>query len=183
MISATISIAFADVVELKNGQRVEGTMKQADQTSVSVEVGGQTVTFKAEQVRAIFYGSAPTSSPAALSQESEALAALKALQSVTTSSPTYRNYAPRVTDTKIIIDRYLSTQGNGDAIDFRSALKDAMDYHVVASASWNKIITRSSPVVLGKEGGLPPQRICPAILETTRKGSGEYRSRLHSTYK
>ena len=33
--------AFADVIELKNGQRVEGVFKSASPGSIVVEVGGQ----------------------------------------------------------------------------------------------------------------------------------------------
>lgn len=51
--------AYADVIELKTGQRVEGTLKQATPASVSVEVGGQTITFTGDKVRAIYFGVAP----------------------------------------------------------------------------------------------------------------------------
>jgi hypothetical protein len=74
--------ALADVVELKTGQRVEGTLRQADQATVSVEVGGQVVTFKAEQVKTISYGAASASTSQS-APASEALRALKALQSAT----------------------------------------------------------------------------------------------------
>ena len=50
----------ADVVELKTGRRVEGTLKQATPASVSIEVGGQTITFTGDKVRAIYFGAAPT---------------------------------------------------------------------------------------------------------------------------
>jgi hypothetical protein len=53
------SSALADVIELKTGQRVEGTLKQATPASVSVEVGGQTITFTGDKVRAIYFGAAP----------------------------------------------------------------------------------------------------------------------------
>ena len=61
---ATVSGTFADVVELKTGQRIEGTFKGADDASVRIEVGGQVVTFTPEQVRAIYYGSSPAHAPA-----------------------------------------------------------------------------------------------------------------------
>ena len=56
-----ISLASADVVELKTGQRVEGTFKQATPAGIVIEVGGQTITFKQEKVQAIYFGSAPAS--------------------------------------------------------------------------------------------------------------------------
>jgi hypothetical protein len=53
------SPAPADVIELKTGQRVEGTFKQGTPTRISLEVGGQTITFEVEKVRAIYFGVAP----------------------------------------------------------------------------------------------------------------------------
>ena len=51
--------ASAEVIELKTGERVEGAFKGADATSVRIEIGNQVLTFKPEQVRAIYYGAAP----------------------------------------------------------------------------------------------------------------------------
>src|SRR2546422_7652991 len=134
------STAWSDVVELKTGQRVEGTLKQADQTAVTVEVGGQTIIFKAEQVRAVYYGAAPSattsSSPSVSSSAAaEALRALKGLQSVTTAGVTYRDYGPRVQDAKIIVDRFVQDQSTGDP-GVRSAIGGAMNYYVLASFTW-----------------------------------------------
>ena len=50
---------YADVVELKNGQRIEGTLRQATPASVSIDVGGQTMSIEGTRVRAIYFGSAP----------------------------------------------------------------------------------------------------------------------------
>lgn len=60
-IVCTTTLAAADVVELKTGQRVDGTLRQATPASVSIEVGGQTITFEGEKVRAIYFGVAPAS--------------------------------------------------------------------------------------------------------------------------
>ena len=105
---AALALAFADVVELKTGQRIEGTLKQATPASVSIEVGGQVVTFSGEEVRAIYYGSASNAKPSSGSASAEAVMALKTRQSVASGNPTYGDYAPRVTDAKIVADRYLT---------------------------------------------------------------------------
>jgi len=81
-LSLGTAFAWADVVELKTGQRVEGTFKLATPAGVVIEVGGQTITFEPEKVRAIYFGSAP-SPQAAPSALGGALQALKGLQSVT----------------------------------------------------------------------------------------------------
>jgi len=67
----------ADVVELKNGQRVDGILKLADQSAVTIEVGGQAVTFKTEQVKAIYFGSVGTPATAAASPINDALGPAK----------------------------------------------------------------------------------------------------------
>jgi hypothetical protein len=55
--------AYADVLELKTGQRVEGTFKQGTAANISVEVAGQTITIELEKVRAIYFGAAPAPTP------------------------------------------------------------------------------------------------------------------------
>ena len=129
--------ALADVVELKTGQRVEGTLKQADQTSVSVEVGGQVVTFKAEQVRAVYYGAAPAiEPPAALKPGARALAALRALKSVAEAGTVYRDYVSRVADAKVEVDRDSVTSS-----ELNAALGGAMNYYILARNVWQQQVS------------------------------------------
>lgn len=47
--------ASPEVVELNGGDWVEGTLKEATPAGVVVEVGGQTITFAPDRVRAIYY--------------------------------------------------------------------------------------------------------------------------------
>jgi hypothetical protein len=134
-------LAPADVVELKNGQRVEGTLKQLSLTSVSIEVGGQVIILDSTKVRTIHFGSAPPSllpnvqpTPA-----QDALRALKDLQSATGASLTYRDYGPRVSDTKIRVDRYLELPEQGDA-KVRAAIALALNSYVALGSLWgNKL--------------------------------------------
>src|SRR5258708_7272722 len=89
-ILAVVSSLFAlslrgDTVELKTGERIEGTFKQATSAGAVIVVGGQVITIPLEKVRAIYFGVAPKPvEKASLSRE--ALAALKGLQSITKSS-------------------------------------------------------------------------------------------------
>jgi hypothetical protein len=135
--------ASADVVELKTGQRVEGSLKQATPASVSIEIGGQVVTFEGEKVRAIYFGTVPAAQAATAPQplRSDALRALKAVQSATAGGISYRDYAPRVTDAKIVVDRYLAEE-KGDQEAVRTAIGASMKYFTLASSMWNDSITR-----------------------------------------
>lgn len=54
--------AWADVVELKTGRRVEGKFKRANSTWVWIDADGREVVFKRDQIRAIYFGSAPAQS-------------------------------------------------------------------------------------------------------------------------
>ena len=52
------------VLELKSGERLEGTFKQASvDGGIVIEVGGQAITMPFAKVRAIYFGAAPTATP------------------------------------------------------------------------------------------------------------------------
>jgi hypothetical protein len=136
-------LASADVIELATGERVEGHFKQAVEGTVSIEIGGQTVTFGKEKVRAIYFGVAPAamSSPG---PASDAIKALKAVQSVTQGGIAYREYATRVNDAKIVVDRYLEAASPQNDSS-KAAVAAAMGYYVLASSTWNASITQRVP--------------------------------------
>ncbi len=126
--------ALGDVVELKSGQRVEGTLKQATPASVSIEVAGQTITFDGAKVRAIFYGSAPTTASVDKKVGARAaITALRELQSVTEAGVTYHDYSTRVGDMKMKVDRNLE----GASEPARAAIKSALAYYVAAGSWWS----------------------------------------------
>ena len=61
VLGLAVAKSQADVVELNNGQRVEGAFKQATPLGVVIEVGGQTIRFDVAKVRAIYLGAPPAS--------------------------------------------------------------------------------------------------------------------------
>jgi hypothetical protein len=91
-----------------------------------LEVGGQSITVPIAKVRAIYLGFAPNAAKASSSATEAIIDALKGLQSVTNSGVSYRDYAPRVLDAKIKVDKYLSGGSAGDAA--RPAIRLAMQY-------------------------------------------------------
>jgi hypothetical protein len=125
--------AIADVVELKTGQRVEGTLKQADQASVRVEVGGQVITFKPDQVRAVYYGLAPAAGPPATKPGARALTALKGLKSVAEAGTVYRDYVTWAADAKVEVDRDADVSP-----ELSAALAGTMNYYVLARNVWQQ---------------------------------------------
>jgi hypothetical protein len=165
------STCWSDVVELKTGQRVEGTFRGANSDSVTIEVGGQAITFEREKVRAIYLGSAPTSQviPSALD---EAMKALKGLQSVVSGGISYREYAPRVSDAKVIVDRYLNSAEASEQ-SIRQSVSDAMALYVVASTAWNGRVVRGGAEQFSAAGRDPVLQKCPVAL----RGAEESRRR------
>jgi hypothetical protein len=103
--------------------------------AVSIEVGGQTITFTRDKVRAIYFGSASNvaSQP---SPRDEALRALKGVQSAVEGGISYRDYTPRVTDAKIVVDRYLDG-GKSDLDAAKAPIAAAMGYYTLASNAWS----------------------------------------------
>lgn len=129
------SAAFADVVELKTGQRVEGALKQATRAGVSIEAGGQVMTFPAQKVRAIYYGTAPAP-PAGSSSSAakDAVLALKDLRSATTVAQTYTEYQRRLADAKVKVNRALES---ADTVRIRPQASTAMSMYGLAGSIWS----------------------------------------------
>jgi len=69
----------------------------------------------------------------------EALQALRALQSVTTTGVAYPDYARRVGDTKIQVDEYLQGEDADSAV--KSRVREAMALYVLSSSAWNAKLT------------------------------------------
>ncbi len=144
------SCSFADVLELKNGERLEGTFKQADSAGgVLIEVGGQPIMMPMAKVRALYFGAAPKAEAPKPSAAREALDALKALNSVTTVGVAYREYASRVLDAKVQVDRYLRVNDESAA---KPAISVAMRYYEVASQVWGLQFNHSPDAFAFGEG-------------------------------
>jgi hypothetical protein len=152
---STVSVTRGDV-ELANGNRVEGHLKQVDPKSVVIAVGGQLLTLERDRVRAIFFGKLPEKlppQPASPGASSEALRALQGLRSMIASGPqpsyTYEwaygggklpvssaQYEPRVIDAQIIVDRYLHESG-GDPTA-KKAMSDSMYFYALGGAAMKR---------------------------------------------
>lgn len=147
---AVLSSLFAlslrgDTIELKTGERIEGTFKQATSAGAAIEVGGQSITIPLEKVQAIYFGAVPARTATSQAPSQEAMDALKALRSVTGSGIAYRDYAQRVLDARVKVDRYLSSPGS-DGPEPRGAIRVAMLEYELASQGW---VAGSSPVEHG----------------------------------
>ena len=151
-----------DTIELKTGERIEGTFKQATSAGAVIEVGGQSITIPLEKVQAIYFGVAPAReattqappqevAPTRKAPSQEAMDALKAIRSVTGSGIAYRDYSQKVLEAKVQVDRYISSSAN-DSVDLRNAIERAMRQYELASQAWSGAIahTENELTAIGK---------------------------------
>jgi hypothetical protein len=193
-------LAHADVLELKAGQRIEGTFKEAVDGKVSIEVGDQTITFDQEKVRSILFdnlpapvvtapvATAPVASPAPaptpppalridpVSEASAVLAPLKTLRSIAQAGTNYRDYAQRVADTKPTVDTYVS---EGEASPIKAAIGEAMDYYAFAATAWKASLSWAGYDEYIQIGSNPLVAKCPK-LEEEIKQSQQVRAAISS---
>jgi hypothetical protein len=171
MLAAGVS-AWADVVELTTGERVEGKAAKATDERVSVDVGGQTLTFDRQKVRAIYFGSGPGSAAAGarLSPGREAVQIVKAVESATRAGLTYRDYLTRTADAQVQLDRHLQ-EVTRETPQVATAIVKAMTYYTQASRAWRAQIgygkteeQYSAVYVVLLD---PPARDCPRIRKLT----------------
>jgi hypothetical protein len=126
----------ADTVELKTGERLDGIFRQAGAAGVVIETAGQAITIPLDKIQAIYFGAAVrVRTDAGPTPFQDALDALKALRSVTESGVTYRDYTPRVLDTKVKVDRYLNSAGDTEGQQV-AAIRLAMRAYELASRTW-----------------------------------------------
>jgi hypothetical protein len=148
--------AAADTVELTTGEHVEGIFRQASAaTGVVIETGGQAITIPFAKVRAIYLGAAKPAPVvrSAASPWQEALDAVRGLRSVTDSGISYSEYARRVLDAKVIVDKYVVSSKPAEAqsklpldqttkaTQIWSAINSAMFSYDHASQMWNLWLT------------------------------------------
>ncbi|HEV8440713.1 MAG TPA: hypothetical protein VGT40_21710 [Methylomirabilota bacterium] len=181
--------AAADVVELRGGERVEGTLREATPAGVLVEVAGQGIRFEVDKVRAIYFGSpGPRPTPpspgtesavgaAATSPASAALQLLHSLRSAVAGGTTLREYQARVNNTAPVVELYLAAvpPEPGDAI------RDAMRYYVLAASAWSNQAAASRTVWLKRDDALAR---CAAYREFAQamqsKGEAHYAERTRN---
>jgi len=96
--------------------------------------------------------------------ESEAIQAVKAVQADTKVGVTYREYAPRVLDAQITVDRYIRTDGGNGQI--KELVRQAMALYVLASSAWEARISKRTEGTLADD---PALELCPVVKDKVDK--------------
>jgi len=163
-------LLYADVLELKSGQKVEGQFVGGSREEIRFQVGSQALKFPIAEVTKITIGSAGQED--FYKAAKEALRQLKALASITEGGTTYQNYSTRVEDAKIKIDHFLDEYKDPPLPAFKSHIVDSLGFYVAASAAWNAKASKSY-------GGLlenPYVQRCAPLQEVLIREAGSEKS-------
>jgi hypothetical protein len=137
--------AHADVLELDNGERVTGELKETSADRIVIEVNGRPISYERARVRAIFL-TPPTGGAAARPAPSpaDALAALKKLQ-VFVSQQASRGlpaYTAQVNESRVPVETYLKAAPVDSPL--QPAIADALALHTFAIKVWESRLTNSA---------------------------------------
>lgn len=154
--------AAADVLELRNGQRVEGKLQQATPAFVAIDVDGRIMTYPTDQVLAIRFGTppagaaggpAPDSAPPSVRapaprsaspptgalrspQAREAVSALQSFRDFLGDGVTYKEYAARLAEVRKKVERV--PRGGLAAAENVTPLENALRYYTSAGTAWER---------------------------------------------
>jgi hypothetical protein len=170
LLLALASAAHADVLELDNGQRVTGDLKETTADKIVIEIQGRLVSYERARVRAIFL--TPPSSGAAAEapppSPAEALAALKKLQASVSPQPprALPAYSAQVNESRVPVEKYLKAAPVDSAL--QPAIADALALHAFAVKVWESRLQNSAPVS-AEIGRNPIVDKCPALQRVVAK--------------
>lgn len=133
--------AWADVLELRDGQTLTGQYAGGSKEEVRFQVGSQALRFPLAEVSRLTIGTTAQADFGRAAKET--LRQLKALASVTEGGTTYQNYSTRVEDAKIKIDQFLDEHKSSPIPKFNDHIADSLGFYVAASSAWNAKVART----------------------------------------
>lgn len=133
--------AWADVLELRDGQTLTGQYAGGSKEEIRFQVGSQTLRSPLAEVSRVTIGAAAQTDFQRAAKD--ALRQLKALASVTEGGTTYQNYSARVEDAKVKIDQFLDEYKTSPLSQFNASIVDSLGFHVAASSAWNVKVART----------------------------------------
>jgi hypothetical protein len=126
--------AFADIVELKAGGKVEGKVKSVTPGEVVIESGGKEQKIERDKVRSIQLDGAAAPRPQTPAAAKDAMAALRNVQSIAGPGALHLDYTQAVSDADFAVSRYLREPEEAAA---KAAMKEAVALYVFAGAAWD----------------------------------------------
>ncbi|MBI4382167.1 MAG: hypothetical protein HY574_13395 [candidate division NC10 bacterium] len=170
--------AWADTLELRDGQTLTGQYAGGSKEEVRFQVGSQTLRFPLTEVSRLTIGSAAQAEFQRAARD--ALRQLKALASVTDGGTTYQNYSSRVEDAKIKIDQFLDEHKSSPISKFNGHITDSLGFYVAASSVWNAKVSKLNSLFYGPIFQNTYVRKCGPLQNALLRGRAERGSQQYS---
>jgi len=176
IVAGTLALAWgsgpassrADTIELRNGQRIEGRLRETDATSIVIESGGRVLVLTREQVAAIYLSPPAPAPPGRPSPVlNDLFQALHAVRELTQKPPIQQAaYARGVADAKVALDRLLQEPEVDPPL--RVLVGDAWALYAVASSAWEARATHNAlmSITIGQD---PVLDRCPGLQRVLSK--------------
>ena len=149
-------------INLKQGAPVNGNFIQADANTIQVDVAGNRLRIKIDDVTSISFAADANAQPSQASTRTtenidRALRALRKLAGATEVGVNYQQYGALVIDAKAAVDEALATASDEE---LKSELKSSMDAYVDAGHVWDDMVSipssRGRVVLATSEGPNEP---------------------------
>jgi len=169
VLALTGTAARADIVELRNGEHVEGKLQQASPAFVAIEVNGRMLTYPTDQVLTIRFGTpsppatagagssdppatpprpgapaapvARATTPPRAPEARDALTALQEFREFLGGGVNYAEYSAKLADVRKKVERV--PRGGLASTDGVPELERALRYYTVARSAWEQ--SRQNP--------------------------------------
>jgi len=174
-----VTPAFADVVELKSGEKLQGTVKSVTPTEVVVDVGGKETKVERDKVRAITLDAAPPPKPPSPAVVRDAMAALRAAQSIAGPGAIHADYAEAVSTADLSVNRALRDPEDAAA---KAAMRDAVGLHQFALTAWETRMRTFGYAALEADPAVEKCAGLKKLLEREEKAAGEDNARLKARF-
>lgn len=155
------------LLQLKNGQKVEGYFKGATSQEIHIEVASRILNFKISEVSHLIFDAESFSNLNDLEPNSfksaakKALRSVKALQTLTHAGVNYEDYSKRVNDSNIVVGEFLDVYTESQNKEFNELITDAIGYYNAASLAWSSGISDDEMIICS----LPENEYCKKCQE------------------
>ena len=176
---ALVTPAFADVVELKSGEKLQGKVKSVTPVEVVVDVGGKETKVERDKVRAITLDTAAPPKPPPPAVVKDAMAALRTAQSIAGPGAIHVDYAEAVSTADLSVGRALRDPEDAAA---KAAMKDAVGLHQFALTAWETRLRTFGYQALESDPAAEKCAGLKKVLEREEKAVAEENARIKARF-
>jgi len=155
----------ADVVELKDGKKVEGTLSSVTPAAVVVDVAGKPTTIERDKIKTIQLGDPPKPAPSGFG---DAMDALRAARDAAERGSPFEVYLERVATARLAVESFLKEPDAPPAR--KTALEDALAFYDLALLAWQTRLKTYGYAALAAQ---PLVAKCPPLKQALDDGAAQ----------